>query len=215
LLEQIVRETLPRDATEPMRRAQADAAPELATVSARIPSLVVVVAGATAGAQIRIDHREVASGVSIDLDPGEHGIEATSEEAAPVVRILTLAESSGRSTITLSLVAKGRDARRGSRTPAWIALGVGATGTVVGAVTGIVALTTASSVKDSCVESHCFPADRASADRAKLLGTTSTIAFAAAGVAVATGLALWWIRPGGEQTAITAGPDRVTISGTF
>ena len=161
---------------------------------------------------MRIDGRLVEVDAPVDLDPGEHTIEVTSDGAVPIARTVQLAEGAGRTTIDLVLV--GAERKRGSRRPAWIALGVGAAGIGAGTITGIVALRAAGRVQDNCIEDHCFERDRAEADRASRYATASTVSFAIAGVSIAAGVALWIWSPG-KSTAIVAGPSEVAIVGRF
>jgi hypothetical protein len=213
LLEQAAREPLPAGAPAPMQRARDEATPELAQLAPRIPSLVTRVRGQGAEqARVRIDGRLVEVDASIELDPGEHTIEVTSDGAVPIARTVQLAEGSARTTVDLVLV--GVERQRGSRRPAWIAFGVGVAGVGAGTITGIVALRAAGRVQDNCIENHCFERDRAESERASRYATASTVSFAIAGVSIAAGVALWMWSPG-RSTAIVAGPSEVAIVGRF
>lgn len=216
LLEQVAREPLPPGAPAPMQRAHDEAGPELATLAGRIPAITVTVRGhGAAAARVRIDQRPVTPNTAIEVDPGEHVVEATSDDAVPVTRIIRLVEHGGTTTVALDLARA--QPPRGSRAPALLALGVGAAGVGVATVTGIIALRTTNDVKEDCIDDHCFARDRAAADRAGRFATASTVSFVVAGAAIATGVALWIWRPGGRATIVATPVEgaQVSVVGRF
>jgi hypothetical protein len=87
-------------------------------------------------------------------------------------------------------------ATRPSRAPAYAALGIGAAGIAVGTVTGLMALSAASSVKSECPDKQCSPqtlqAGQDDGQRAKTMSLVSTIGFGVgiAGAAIGTYLLL-------------------------
>jgi hypothetical protein len=214
LLERVAREPLPAAATEPMHRAQQEARAELEPLKARIPSIVLRVTGAPT-ARIRVDRRPVEAGVPLDLDPGEHTVEVTGDDVAPVVRTIRLQEGAARSVLELGPVQQG--AARGPIWPGAVVLGVGVASVGVGAVTGAMAMSKASAIKENCVEEHCRPGDRSNGATAETLATVSTVAFVTAGVAAVGGVVLLWVRPGGPASAVevTARPGQLWIRGAF
>jgi hypothetical protein len=70
----------------------------------------------------------------------------------------------------------------------YIGFGVGGAGIVVGTVTGLMAVSSASSAKDQCIDTRCPPAAQSDIDSAKTTGTISTIGFAVGVVGVAVGV---------------------------
>jgi len=80
-----------------------------------------------------------------------------------------------------------------SSTPAlvYLGFGVGAAGALVGTATGIVSLSKASSAKDQCEETSCWPEARSDADSAKRYATVSNISFGVGLAGVAIGLIGW------------------------
>jgi hypothetical protein len=77
--------------------------------------------------------------------------------------------------------------------PAYVAFGVAAAAAVVGTVTGIVELDKTASLRSSCANHTCPPADAADVDRARTFATVSTLSLVGAGASVGVGLALWLI----------------------
>ena len=96
---------------------------------------------------------------------------------------------------------------------------------LVGAVTGAISLSKVGDLEEKCPDHRCSPADQATADQARTLGTVSTVGFIAGGALVAAGVVLLVIRPSGGDpaaarsglrvTAATAGPGGITLRGTF
>lgn len=82
-----------------------------------------------------------------------------------------------------------------SRTPAYLAAGVGAAGLIVGSIAGIVAMQKKADIADNCVDRLCSPRGHRAVDAAKRAATISTVGFITA--AVGTGAAgwLWFSRP--------------------
>jgi hypothetical protein len=93
---------------------------------------------------------------------------------------------------------------------------VGGVGVGVGAVTGGLAAGKASDVKEGCVDGHCLREDAGELDSARALATTSTIAFIAGGVGLATAGVLFVVRPGGSSSVTaTAGPGWIGVKTVF
>jgi hypothetical protein len=240
--EKIAVETIPKNATPAFRDAIKTAQSELEALRPRIPSIEIVVTGVAAdAAHVTIDGATVPPddvSKKRDLDPGAHTISATADNARPLTRTVTLAEGAAvKVELPFEIGTTGPAAptaapapsapatpadRPGSMIPGIIALGVGAAGLGVGAVTGVMTLGKASDVTANCDGTHCLTADQEKADSARLLGTISTIAFIAGGVCVAGGAVLLVLRPGGgpateTQSAWRAsiGVGRVDFGGTF
>ncbi|MEA2748145.1 MAG: hypothetical protein QOI41_2288 [Myxococcales bacterium] len=108
---------------------------------------------------------------------------------------------------------------RSSRTLAWTALGIGGVGLATSAVTGILALHSASTVRDHCPNHRCTdPGDIDAASTGKTYATASTIGLAVGviGIGVASYLFLSDRRPS-AVIAPMAGPTvaGLSLSSTF
>jgi hypothetical protein len=116
---------------------------------------------------------------------------------------------------TPSVVAPPAPVATASRTSplVWIGFGFGAAGLVAGSVTGAIAFSKTSTVKDECPTKTCDPSHQSDIDAAKRFGTISTISFAVAGAGAIVGVigllssgsseprpssagVSWWIGPG-------------------
>lgn len=236
--QQIVEEKLPPTAPADYRRAQVSAAVELTALSARIPSVRVVIEGAAGRrAAVSVDGASVAEAAladRIELDAGKHVVRVRVEGAAPPIEItreITLAEGA-RESLTVALPGAlpslartppgtppvPAPPQRGSPAPGIAALGVGAAALAVGIGTGVDVLARAAKIKEQCRDEVCPVRLEPDARAARTEATVSTIAFAVAGAAVAAGVVLVIVRPGarsGARAAIAIGPGSVGFSGRF
>ena len=226
LYERLLAEPVPPSAPKPFLEAQASARTELAEVEARVGRLTVVVTGGDAAVAIDGVAVEGADRARRPVEPGEHTIEVTSPGQAPVRRTVTVAEGA-EETVSISVSPAAappppppHEVEEGSMVPALVAFGVGAAGLGVGSVTGILALSKASELKDQCDGNRCAAALETDRDAVDTLSTLSTIGFVVGGVGVATGVVLLVVRPGGEDAETTAwratvGPGRFDVRGAF
>ena len=83
----------------------------------------------------------------------------------------------------------------------WIAFGVGGAGLVVGGITGILAMSKHSTLKDECT-STCPPSAQSDLDGYHTMGTISTVGFIVAGVGAAAGVVLLVTQP---KATVTTG----------
>lgn len=86
-----------------------------------------------------------------------------------------------------------------NRVPAYVALGVGGAGLVVGTITGIVAVGKKGTLDDNCASKVCPPAEESSLDSAKTMATVSTIGFGVGIVGLAVGGYLWFTAPSSKS----------------
>jgi len=195
---------------------------------ARLPRLVVVVEGSGAAAPLKavIEEREVDLGGSeaeIPVDPGPGEVRVEGEGVSPVSARFTAVEGEAvevEVTVVLAPEPAPSSASEGSLVPAFIAYGAGGVGLLVGAVTGGLSFAAAEDVKDQCVDFRC-PADlRDEADRSQTLGTVATVGFVVGGAAVAAGVVLTVVRPGGAEDTKArlwplVGPGWLGLAGRF
>ena len=226
LYEQVASEALGPGAPSQFLTAQIQARAELERLRRRIPGLVLTFKDAPADlVRVTVDGARVpvSSGATLDLDPGEHALVATMEQAAPIHRTITLTEGA---TARVDLAFDAPPEKRSGSTvvPALIAFGVGAVGLGAGAITGAVALDQASDLKARCQPTkHCPTTDQASADSAGRLADASTIGLVAGGAAILTGVVLLLVRPSGggarrteaSPVRFNVGPGVVTLEGAF
>lgn len=210
-LNAVVREPLATNAPQVFRDAQERARKALAESAPKIAHLVIRVTPADVKASVTVAGRPVPPaliGAERPTDPGTHVVTATAEGYQPTSATVTLAEG-GHQDITLLLEktphvigqlpppsatpASGNTAAlppepaaKRSNTPAYVALGVGAAGVVVGSVTGLLAFGKAS----DCPDKVC--PTQSDLDSAKSMAMVSNIGFGVgiAGLAVGTILLL-------------------------
>jgi non-canonical (house-cleaning) NTP pyrophosphatase len=216
----------PRSAT-----ARSEAAQLADQVRTRIPSLVVKVGGAPADSiAVTIDGvavpREALMGSRL-VNPGSHALVATGANGAGATTTVDVKEGETR-TVELDLVPTGAPAapavaegipaaagvasepdapsQHSSALPAvmYTGFGLAVAGVAVGAVTGVMAMSKASSVKSACEGLMCPRSVDGDLTSGRTLGTVSTIAFAAAGVGAAAGVIALVLRPHHEGAAAAA-----------
>ncbi|MFO0679995.1 MAG: hypothetical protein U0169_25970, partial [Polyangiaceae bacterium] len=150
----------------------------------------------------------VPGGTPIPANPGTHLVIAR-VGAREQKRTFDLAEGETKEItfdFTSAIVREKRektDATEASRTsgtpsnvPVLVAFGVAGAGLVVGTVTGLVAMSNASSAREGCVGNRCPPATWSAIDTSNSMATISTVGFVVAGVGAATGAAILVLRKG-------------------
>lgn len=192
----------PDDPT-PFKDARVKADELDAQLEGRIPTLTISVSGAAEGDSpaVAVDGVSLPSSVASlprKIDPGHHVVSAKAAGGEAKEEI-DLAEGE-KKDVQLTLVAggsgpqddtAGADSRPVVHTPGPLTYGgivVGGLGLAVGAVTGILELSKASTVKGECANKQCRPGDQQSdLSAANTLATISTVSFAvgAAGAIVA------------------------------
>ena len=227
--QKLVGEKLGANAPPPFHEALAAGAAELDDLGAKIPKLAIAVRGPASGtAQVTVDGKP-ASVAPFAVDPGEHRVVASADGFVDQSEQVTVAEGAGVVAVTLSLEAAAAgpvapppaEAEGGDfPIPPVVLLGAGAAFVVVGAVTGGLALGTASELRDACPSNPCPTENQSLADDANLLATLSTIGLVVGGLAMAGG-ATWLVLEltGGDgdggETALRLGPGFLAIDGHF
>jgi hypothetical protein len=181
-------------------------------VEARIPSLTVIVKGLPDGttATVTIDGSPVPAeliGQPRKLDPGHHVVVGKAGDSGDKQEVDIAERESKDVTLTLQAGAAGATteptatetataeqppppAGRSGASKAMIfgGFGLAGAGVIVGTITGIVSMTKTSSIKGTCTNNECPPADNSDIDSANMMATISTISFIAGGVGAVVGV---------------------------
>jgi hypothetical protein len=182
---------------QPFKEARAEGDKLDTALAGRVPGLTIHVKGAGEGLlpALAIDGLDVPAG-SVELpravDPGHHLIVAKTATAEGRQEVDV--REGEQKQIELMLVSTGRaavvppvtpGASRTSHAPdasTWAFVGLAGAGVVVGAVTGIVAVSKGAGLAGECTNKVCGPADRADLSSAYSMAAVSDAAFAVAGV---------------------------------
>ena len=102
----------------------------------------------------------------------------------------------------------------------WIGFGIGGAGLLVGAITGAVSLSQASSLQDDCPEDVCTPDRQEDIDSMITMANLSNVGFVVAGVGAALGVVGIIIsgdeeEPSGARLRPLLGPGLVGVDGRF
>lgn len=229
IFQRLSAEVIDHAAPEPWKHAQAVGRVELATLEQDIPSVVIVVKGASPATTITLDGAPVVAGQRIEIDPGQHLAIATDAAqrdeqtfvAAPGADqqrlVLTLAQPEPSSTVPSAPLGS-----RGPYLPGVVAAAVGGVALIAGAVVGGVASANATHATDhlppKCEGNSCLPSTRrvveARLSEPRTLATTADVLVIGGAALAAVGLTLWIIDPRGEP-AVRADARGATIQLRF
>jgi hypothetical protein len=229
----VSQEELPAGAPEPFVVAKADAAEDLQSLEPRIPMIELRLGEIPTDAQIEVDEAPLSAAdrdKPILVDPGEHRVRAVRGGVEIASATVTLAEGQ-RETVTLRSASVAGPPQpppggtppdqpsdsSGSLVPGLVVVGIGAVGLGAGIVTRVMAFQKVDDVEDRCVDGHCLVSDEAEIDAATTLQTVSTICLVAGGAAVAAGIVLLAVAPGGDgpTVSVRAGPLGISATGSF
>lgn len=175
------------------------------SLGTRIPSVTIHLVGLSPGTTpvMTIDGESVtvpSSEVKRRVNPGAHKVQIKAPGYEDVTTSFTVAErGSEQIEITLRAGASGPQAtaqpestaataKGGMPLYAKIAFGAGGAGLVFGTVTGVMALSSASSAKEKCINNVCDPAASSDIDSTKSLSHLSTAGFAVAVFGIGVGV---------------------------
>ncbi|HEY1698045.1 MAG TPA: hypothetical protein VGG39_38055 [Polyangiaceae bacterium] len=228
------------------RKESADLAEQ---VRPRIPSVTVHVTGAAPDAvTVTVDGATVPADALVAprlVDPGSHTIAATTAGGGKAEASVVVKEGEAQ-TVELKIASDaaivppaGAPAAPEPPVPSpapeppsssgfgplvYAGFGVAAAGLVTGTVTGILAFSKASSVKNACDGLTCPPSVDGDLHTGRTMGTVSTIAFVVAGAGAAAGVIGLLIAPHHAESATPAptasftpwiGPGSAGVSGRF
>lgn len=216
---------------KPFARARDDAKKRTRKLAPRIPKLELDIDGVSPDidVEVTIDEEVVeAWGRPFPIDPGPHEMVVRAEGYEVYAETFVLDEGSDRKIdVAMHALEGGGDAmlQRGGSDLWPLAItgfSVAGAGLVVGAVTGGLALSDASTLSDNCRDDlSCPESERATLDRQRTLAHTSTATFAIAGVGAVLGLVGLVLSLDGDQgadevsTDLTVGPGSVRLQLRF
>jgi hypothetical protein len=230
---QLISEPIPGDANAAFVEAHDNAKSELEKLRALIPVVDFAVLDVPrASVRLTLDGAPLTEDRK-ELNPGPHVLEIAGGAGEHNSKSFTLVEGPNpRVEIRLRNPLPPPPPKplavvpppRGSYVPGAVVLGVGGVGLVVGAVTGAITLSKASSVKSQCTGDVCPASAQGAAGSASTLGNVSTAMFVVGGVAAAAGVVLLVARPrfqrsgprqGQVEWNARVGAGRVEIGGSF
>jgi hypothetical protein len=111
----------------------------------------------------------------------------------------------------------GTDRGATQRLGAYVSLGVGGAGILVGTITGFLVLGKKGDLEDAgCVDYHCYTTQQDDVDSMNSLRTISTVSFVVGAVGAAAGVTLLLTAPKADQNvALTVGPQWAGVHGRF
>ncbi len=222
---------IPEAGNEPRAFAEARATAQTlgAELASRIPSVLVKLTGGAPGvvAKVTMDGVQippVALTAPRAVDPGHHVIVATVPGAEPKQAEVDVKEGETKEVgVDLTPpegstpVAASKPAETGGTPPlrlaSYVSFGVGGAGLIVGAVTGILAITNLSSAKgQGCVGNQCPPSASSDLNTATTMATLSTVGFIVGGVGVGGGVVAFLLSRRSPPPADTSQPAAPTVS---
>jgi hypothetical protein len=118
-------------------------------------------------------------------------------KAGPVI------QSAGNVSVLKDNFAGAEDAGMdGRRVGALIAGGVGVAGLALGGITGAMALSKSSTIREHCVGAICDEEGKAAADAVKVPATLSSIGFGLGAAGIGAGVVLWLTAPSRATEAV-------------
>ncbi len=214
---------------------KAAAKKELAAVVERIPRLTIKAPDNFTGT-VQIDNSPVSSadlGKPVERNPGDLVVTAKADGFEPFKQTVSLPEGASK-TVEISLdpsapAAKAEPVKvstndgRTRKTLAYVSLGVGGVGAIVGTVFGLSAKSTRNDLRSSCANDVCAEDQRETYDKGKQQAMFSTIGFITAGVGIGLGTVLLLTAPKKSEEAdapkasITpyVGPANIGVYGKF
>ena len=179
---------------------------EVPAVSSKLGSVVIRVDSGPATPTVTLDGQPVsAAGLGLErpVDPGVHAVHAEAPGYKPADTSFQVT-SAGKAQATLTLekgpqpIATVNTTRAGpsklstKQKLALGAFGVGGAAVILGAITGLVAVSKHAKLSDKCPNDTCPASLQSDYDSYKTMGTLSTIGFIVGGVGAGAGALLWF-----------------------
>jgi hypothetical protein len=227
---------MPAEHESKVFKAARESAEQLdSTLAGRVPTLTIAVKGVAEGQDVTVAIDDVpvpatVVGLPRTVDPGHHVITARTKKGE-AKQECDVAEGE-RKALELTLMATAAETEpppaeapapvpaepppteisHSPNTLAWIGIGVGGAGLIVGTVTGILTLSKGSTLSGQCGNNVCGPSSYGTIDSANTTATISDIAFGF-GIAGA-GLAAYALIKGHPVTASPSSPAPVATPDT-
>jgi hypothetical protein len=240
----IIRTPLDASAPPPFRAAQQDAEREIGDTSSRVGAVLItlVVPGgrpAPANPWLQIDDERIPAalvGERRPANPGRHTIRFRADGFEPAEARVEV-KAGATAPVSINLVAAAPVAAapppaasasaeppapspppprltKPDRTAAYVALGLGGAGVVVGSVAGIVAISKHSALESDCKDG-CPPGGQHDIDSYRTTGAISTIGFVIGGVGLTAGSVLYLLAKPGPAEESASGSRRPAKSAGF
>ncbi len=192
----ISEESLPKDAPQPFRDAQAEAKRAFESVTKRTPKLRVEVVGMDARAVTLSANGEVVGAASPKLmNPGPYVVRAIPQEGVPLERSVVLADDGGEVLVRFEMSQP--------ISIAWpiLSMGLGAASGGVAISFGVLAAEQAAAANKTCATaSGCSAEGRKQAGNAHTLRDAAIVTGIAGGALLAVGVTLLLVRPSPKTT---------------
>ncbi len=192
----VVTERLAADAPEAYKLAQRNAGEALLDMERRIPRVHIVVSGVSAAvARVTLDGKPAPTDTArIDVDPGEHRVEAKALGAEAAEQRFVAREGTDEPVAVALVPLKPKtvvitksSGPAVGLAPGLALLGAGAAALAAGIGTGVVALNTSADLQQQCNGFVCPRTLQDQRDSAMPFATASTVCFAVAGAAFVAG----------------------------
>jgi hypothetical protein len=219
--------------------ARTRAKAKLKGIKKRIPVLALELPASFSGT-VRVDDHELGAAelaTPVPLNPGSHEVKAEAEGYKPFTESVTLKEKEKKNlTILMTEAAKdvaaappapAEDAPKkkkgGDKTLAYVSLGVGAVGVVVGSVFALQAKSTKSELDSNCKSGVCSESQRHLYDKGKNQANIATVGFVVGAVGLGVGTVLLLTggdskegkKPVARRVSPYVGPGSVGFAGIF
>ncbi len=240
VFQEVVNEVLPSDANQQFRAANKDAADDLSELERRIPRLAIAVVGGHKTSTVDLDGTLLSTAdlaQPVWVDPGARVVRLLSD-GVEVARRAVVAEEGKVVPVELSApppaggppkaapsapAASSEESGKplvaeGSLLPGLLTMALGATVGAVGVGTRVVAFDKIDGVRSRCVGSRCLGSDEAEVRLAENLQTASTVCLVVGGAALAAGVVVTIVRPGGSSSpgiALQVRPGWMSVEGSF
>lgn len=209
-------------------KARAEAKALAKELEPKIPQLALELENAPQGVRIQVDGVDVSSaavGSPLAQNPGTWVVRATLDGREVTAQVELVEGQLKKLSLDLSKLAAPRapaspraDAKVGGTSPwVYVGFGVAGAGVLVGSVSGALALSKASTVKDDCVDDRCPPSTHDDIDSGRTWGTVSTVSFIVAAVGAGVGGYVLWSSKPADKTRVEAwvAPTSGGVRGRF
>ncbi len=227
---EVTRLEVPRtQMTSAFRKAQTDALIEREDLVPLIPTLTINVTGPVgSGITVLVDGEQIPTalvGQKRLIDPGVHEVEVRRKDTSVKKKLDVVVKRNETMELKLPPLpdAKGPEPDPVYRALAWTGIGLGASGMIVFAVSGAIAVSKERELIDKCPERRCAPDFHGESDSYDVARYATTTGLVMGVVGLGVGIPLLIVRPmrkpNKEAAQVTwtpiVGPTMVGVRGTF